>query len=425
MVTLEEWKNIRKLLDNGFSISQTAREFKRSLPTIYRLLKNNGPKNHRNDTNLPIPKKVINYTHYLHLRIKKGVTNVKKLYQELIEKGYKGSYSSLNRYINLFLESNKSKNYRPSIRFETKPGEQAQVDWGECGHIEVNSKRQKLYCFIYILGFSREAYVEFTIRQNLQTLQECHIHAFNKLGIPKTILYDNPKTIVLKRKQVLGNERIYYNLSFLDFAQFYNFQIKLSPVYWPRTKGKVESGVNYVKNNFMQGMESGRDFKTLEELNKMGQLWLDTIANTRKHGTTGERPTDRYLKEKTYLQFPQKSRPYPTSPFLVRNSTKDAWFQYKSNFYSVPSDFARRKLLVKEINKSGIQSLDIYFEDRIIASHILSSGRGKLIVNEEHLISEPILKGENIVATKIKDKLTIPTPQVVTRSMDYYKQLIK
>src|SRR5204862_98653 len=107
----------------------------------------------------------------------------------------------------------------------------------------------------------------FVVRQNQQTLQACHIHAFEKIGIPQIILYDNMKTVVLGRKKLAdGSKKIQYNPAFLDFARYYGFEVKACPPYWPRAKGKVESGVKYLKNNFMVGESFGKTFKSLDEL---------------------------------------------------------------------------------------------------------------------------------------------------------------
>ena len=274
MLTQEEYTEIQRLLNSGQSPSQISRNVNRSTTTIYRI---------RNQVHIPTrvtqlsSQKLSVFEKYLNKKIRKGFTNGVKLYTEIKEQGYNGSYASVNRFIH-----NRNIKYKPSIRFETEPGEQAQVDWGSCGKIDINGKIEKLYCFVYVLGYRRMTYVELTIKQNLYTLENCHIHAFEKLGIPKTIVYDNMKTVVIQREKLPDGKSIpRFNLAFHDFAQHYGFNIFLCPPYWPRAKGKVEANVKYVKNNFMKSMKFNKDFSSLEKLNKKTQLWLATTANMR------------------------------------------------------------------------------------------------------------------------------------------------
>lgn len=215
MIKSDQWNEVLKLLESSYSIPQISKQTNISTTTIYRLLHNGGTKI-LTDKALKIPKKLIIFENYLNLMIKKGITNAARLYSELKKIGYTGSYNSLNRYLN---KKFPNKNYRqankfpfrkkrsrsldkPSIRFETSPGKQGQVDWAYFGKIEINGRIERLYCFVYLLGWSRMRYIEFTIKQNLQTLLECHIHAFEKLGIPQEIIYDNIKAVVVGRIKI-------------------------------------------------------------------------------------------------------------------------------------------------------------------------------------------------------------------------------
>lgn len=361
-----------------------------------------------------------------------GVKNIYKLFLEVKSFGYSGSYASVYRYLKFKVKELEIKNYKPSIRFETGPGQQAQVDWGSFGKIEIDDKIERLYCFVYVLGYSRAMYIEFTIKQNLQTLEECHINAFEELGIPEIIVYDNMKTVVLSREKLPdGKVKPHLNPAFLDFAQFYGFKVHLCSPYWPRAKGKVESGVKYVRNNFMQGMKFGKSFKSLQELNFQALVWLKNVANLRNHGTTGEIPVERWQREKDFLHFPNDFPKYEISPTFSRSSTKDGLIRYKSNFYSIPVDFSRKKLFVKEINNNGLVLVGIYYQDKMIASHPISSEKGKWVINRDHFLREPSLvkdgqrkryKKQQIGLIK---KPVLSRQTVYTRGLNYYDQLLK
>lgn len=269
-------------------------------------------------------------------------------------------------------------------------------------------------------------YIEFVIKQCLPVFEQCHINAFEKLGIPKIILYDNIKTVILNREKLLsGEKKIHYNLAFLDFARYYGFEAKLCPPYWPRTKGKVEAGIKYIRKNFNTDITLKKSFSSLEELNKKANQWVDKIANFRAHRTTGEKPAERWLKEKPYLQILKDFPPYPVLPFIERASTKDGMVQYKTNFYSVPIQFARRKLLIKEGSKNGVNFIEIYHEDNFIAQHDLVRGKGNWIVKDCHLEkNSPNNKNQKVLkkqTRKVPNKLF---PEVSSRSLSYYDNFL-
>ncbi|KKQ09999.1 MAG: Transposase [Candidatus Daviesbacteria bacterium GW2011_GWB1_36_5] len=183
------------------------------------------------------------FRNYLILRIKKGVTNGKKLFHELQNQGFNGSYITLYRYLKEDLSDfwtkssckktfpyktqvklNRAKYKTARIIDKTEPGKQAQVDWAHFGEVTINHKAEKLYCFVYILSFSRAIYIEFTTTQKLSVFETCHINAFKALGIPEEIVYDNTKTVIISNKKLPdGTRKINFNLGFLDFANFYGF----------------------------------------------------------------------------------------------------------------------------------------------------------------------------------------------------------
>ncbi len=433
MIRQNEWAEINKPFSSGLSIPEVSEITGRTTTTLYRLKSLGGPKV-RQDGDFKRLKDLDRFQNYLNKRIKQGVINGKKLHLELENQGYKGSYGTLNRYLNLNLsdlrESHKRfspfkhlkrkslREYKRSIRFETEMGEQAQVDWGSFGKIVVNDRVEKLYAFVFILGYSRVPYIEFVIKQNLQTLIQCHINAFKALGITKEIVYDNMKTVVIRRERVpQGMGTIHYNPAFLDFARYYGFMVTACPPYWPRAKGKVEATVKYVRNSFMQGRKFGRDFFTLEELNIQVKKWVKDEANKRIHGTVGERPTDRFEEEKVFLKSIKEVFPYQVSSFTERRCTKDGMVNYKYNLYSVPDEFSRKRVFIKEFNENGLTFIEIYFEDKLIAKHILRIGRGNWALDEKHYIKKIF----NKKAKKFKKKTNIV---VDVRPLSYYDQLI-
>ncbi len=314
-----------------------------------------------------------------------------------------------------------------SKRVETAAGEQAQVDWGSFGTVLINGKREKLYGFFYILSFSRAIYVEFTIRQNQQTLQECHINAFKALGIPKVIRYDNMKTVVVSNHRMTGVEGrvVKYNEWFLDFAKYYKFTPEACPPYWPRAKGKVEATVKYIKSNFAPDASIRRKFVSLDHLNKEVQQWITNVAHRRIHKTTLATPESLFALEKPRLQHIDDLPPYLISPTETRRSTKDGMIAFKGNFYSVPMQFAGRKLSIREINNRGDKQICVYKDDQRVASHRVANTKGTWIVDEQHDLQE-VESGRKMIKS-VKQPRTINRRKytdVAARPLAYYDSLI-
>ncbi len=380
---------------------------------------------------------------YLISRIRKGVFNGQKLFLEITDQGFNGSYETLYRYLRGDLSNYWVKPYRKShfyhkrsainlsrykraIRFETDPGQQAQVDWGHFKTVILNGKKRKLYCFVFILGYSRATYIEFTTNESLTVFESCHINAFKKLGIPNSIVYDNTKTAILSNKKLPnGKRKICLNLNFFDFARYYGFEIVASPPYWPRNKGKVESSVKYVRNHFMQGVKFTKSISSLQEFNKQANDWIDQVANNRIHATTKEKPKDRWLKEKVYLRFPNNLPDYQISPLLVRFSTKDQFIQYKQNFYSVPKKYSWRKLFIGVMNLQGNKLVNIYFQNELIAQHNLCPDRGKSIENPAHFKPEVQSLSKESKTNVNQGHIWKNYSEIPVRPFEYYDQLLK
>ena len=182
---------------------------------------------------------------YIRHRLESFDLPASVLHRELVEKGYQGGLTILRTFVRpLKAEFTR----RVTERFETRPGQQAQLDWGECGQIEVDGQRKTLYVFVLVLGYSRMLYAQFTPSTKLPVLLRCLQQGLAVLGIPREILVDNMKQAVDQHDVHTGVVR--WNATFLAFAQHYGFLPVACPPYWPRVKGKVERGVGYIKSSF-------------------------------------------------------------------------------------------------------------------------------------------------------------------------------
>ncbi|MHB0970427.1 MAG: IS21 family transposase [Thermoanaerobaculia bacterium] len=180
--------------------------------------------------------------------------NAMVLYRELQDAGYEGSPRSVRRFVGRLREA-----ARPevaTVRFETGPGEQAQVDWGMIG-VWIGEVRIKVHLFVMVLGFSRRIFVRAYEHERLSNLLDGHAAAFAHFGgRTSTLLYDNPRTIVLSKDEANGT--VEWNRRFKDRMDFYGAEVKLCRYYRAQTKGKVESGVKYVKRWSVGGSPATR-----------------------------------------------------------------------------------------------------------------------------------------------------------------------
>jgi transposase len=424
MLTPGQQEAIQKLLQSEKSVSHVAKQLGFSPATVLRYRNLWNQSNEVQVSPGSVPEKIVAFQGYIERRLKEKRQNITSLFQDLREKGYEGSYSLLYSYIKS-TAAFKVKNYKPAVRVETEPGEQAQVDWGSFGKIRIGDRLEKLYAFVYVLSYSRVVYVEFVIRQNLHTLQNCHIRAFDRLGIPNKIRYDNMKTVILGRKKLSdGTQKLNLNPAFKDFAAYYGFEPELCPPYWPRAKGKVEAGVKYLRNNFVQGESFRKDLTTLDDLNRRIEQWLKTRANSRMHGTTREKPEERWVKEKPFLRFPDGLPIYNTTPLVTRWSTKDRQVQYKTNSYSVPKEFAQKNLTLRETSDHGLAHLEIYYKNQLIARHELHLGQGKWVIDDRHMVDPPtspeVKQEERTEELTERTRPNLPEVQVMVRDLNYY-----
>ena len=362
---------IHTMAERGATISAIARAVGADRKTVRRALRE-GPQDAQPAGRPPRPSLLDPYKDFIKARLEVADFTAQRLLQDIRAEGYRGSYNLVKRFVAPLREE---KRHRAVLRFETLPGLQAQVDWaGGFGTIEVDGKLKHLSCFSMILGYSRYQYVEFTLSRNLSAFLACHVRAFEYFrGVPAEVLYDNLKTAVVSH---VGGV-VEWLPRFADFAACYGFTPRACRPYRAQTKGKVERPFPYIRSNFFLG----RHFRDLADLNAQTRAWLDGTANLRVHGTTGERPLDRFEKERPSLRpLPQKA--FATAETVFRSSTRDCLISYGGNFYSVPHRHAARRGLRVEVEADA---LSIYWREEMIARHALCQGKRRRIIDPAHL----------------------------------------
>jgi transposase len=416
MLKVENRFMIKDLHRRGLAISDIARITGYDRKTIRAIL--NGPVSPPPQKRQARAKKLDAFVPYLERRIEEGVLNGNKLLEEIQRQGYQGGKSLVKNFLQPYREARRQE---ATVRFETLPGEQAQVDWGHFGFIEHYGRHRRLYAFVMTLGWSRASYLEFTISADAAWWLRCHVHAFRYFGgAPRVVLHDNLKTAVLDRD---ADGTIHWNPRYLDFADYYGFTPKACRPYRAQTKGKVESGIRYVRGNFWPGLK----FVDLADLNRQALDWLDFTANVRIHGTTGEVPFDRLPLEQ--LQSLVGKPGYDTSLIVFRRSTKDCFVSYDGNYYSIPSDYARKALKLKETEEGQLIVLNV--QDDEIARHRVLNGHNQRITVAAHYDkirsgSRPARRPVAIQVPPPEGLADLPAaPEVEARPLVWYDQLLE
>lgn len=286
---------------------------------------------------------------------------------ELLQcQGFTGSYDVVQRYVKSVKEHRDRVAY---VRFETMPGQQAQVDFADFQIIEADGRTQTVYCFIMTLGFSRHMYIEFIEQCTMTNFLACHQHAFGFFGgIPAEILYDNMKNVVIKR--LVGT--VQWNKEFESFALHYGFKPLVTPPYSPWAKGKVERPIHYVRERFWRGYV----FNDIPQANGDVRQWINTIASQRVHGTTKEKVCDRFDRERPHLSS-LPHQPYDISEKVYRQVYKDCQISFGGNRYVVPHEHVGQKVLLKI--RDGL--LRIFSDDQMIAVYRIPPEKGQTLAD--------------------------------------------
>ena len=363
--------DIQELHQEGNSIRAIARETGHSRNTVRRVLRGE----HALQQSKPVQRKASaskldDYKDYVKRRFEESQLSAVRLLEEIEPMGYTGSLATLRRYLQTLKPALK-RQQKLTTRFETPPGKQAQVDWAYCGRFPgADGKTVPVYAFVMVLGFSRMLFVRFTTSMKMPHLLACHQRAFEALGgWTEQVLYDNMKQVKISRSE--------WNEELLDFCGHYGITPKTHQPYRPRTKGKVERAVDYVKDNFL----AGRSFNGLDELNAQASHWLEHTANVRLHGTTGKQPIELFEQEKTALTPISAMPVYPLTRPVTRKVDYESMIRFDRSRYSVPPQYAGQTVSVQA--QAG--QIQVQLGDTIIAEHAQAVRPGQCITDKEHL----------------------------------------
>ena len=307
-----------------------------------------------------------------------------------------------------------------TVRFETPPGRQMQIDFGE-RFIEIGGIRTKVYLFVATLGYSRRVHVRAFTHERQKSWFDGLESAFTAFGgVTEDVLIDNARALVDDHDR--QTREVTFNARFKAFAKHWGFTPKACAPYRARTKGKTENGVGYVKKNAI----AGRSFESFAALEAHLEQWTREIADVRVHGTTGEAPRERFdARERAALKSIDGTGPFETMRELRRTVTNDCAVEVDTNFYSVPWKLIGQAVLVLvsagrvRVEHGGI----------VVADHARAPGKRERIRNDAHL--EGIGKAHRVRPISIDPASDDPAaslpkvlpPSALQRSLGDYEAL--
>lgn len=404
-----EWEVIRAMADAGQSGRAIARELGLDVKTVRKWLK----KEFRRQERRSPAKAIDGFVERIARRGPEVGFNGKVILRELKAEGYEGSYAALARHLQPLRAAWRAA-IAPSVRYETGPGQQAQVDWGSM-EVWLGAEAKRCHFFVMILGYSRRVFAIAYLNEKLDSLLDAHAKAFAHFGgRTREILYDNPRTIVLRKDEASGV--VEWNRSFKDRMDYYGVKVRLCRYYRAQTKGKVESGIKYVKRNAL----AGRRFRDLEELNEWLLEWCMTIADQRVHGTTHELPAARFDRDEAAVLIAVDGRVPVLERVVTRIVPKDAYVAVEANRYPVPLEWVGQTVTVR-IEPSEIL---IHFKAeasvcymRLKGEHQVASWQGPPRIWER---KQTLSRGG---APQFDPAYYVPLGEVESRSLEAYAML--
>lgn len=363
MTTLEEVVDIRALSRQGISQRQIAKRLGISRPTVRKYLEHPEALELGMHTRRRVSK-LDPYREHIEAWLKQdGAYKATLIYDRLQAIGFTGSYDIVKRVVKEMKEETQRVAY---MRFESEPGRQAQVDFGEFSVELPDGSIRKYYLFAMILGYSRRIYGELIEHCDMPAFLDCHMRAFTAFGgIPGEILYDRMKNVYVGK--ISGKTR--FNATMHGFAVHYGFQPRVAPAYAAWVKGKIERPFSFIREGFWRGY----GFISLEAANRDLAAWLEAKA-MRVHGTTHETVSLRFERERPFLRL------IPTPPFdpsyrVYRKVHKDCTVRFEGNSYVVPHTLVGKAVILRV--KDG--KMRVIFDDRLIVTYAMPEGRGHLV----------------------------------------------
>jgi transposase len=393
MVLPAEVENILALHQAGWPVKAIVRELGFSRNTVRRYIAAGGFVEYKNPERAGV---LDGLGGWLEERFHRHRGNAEVVRQELqSEKGIEVSLRTVERAVTTWRQDLAVRGLA-TVRYETKPGDQAQIDFGE-KEVLIAGEPTKVHLFVLILGYSRRIYVEAFPDQKLSSWLLGTEKAFRRFGgVTRTVLTDNAKALVTRHD--IQSREVIYSPAFLAFSRHWGFEPRSCSPYRARTKGKVESAVGYVKHNAL----AGREFASWQTLEAHLEVWMDQIADRRVIQELEATPLERFEREASTLG-PLGGRPnFLQERELVRKVHPDLCVEVDTNHYSVPWKHIGESVSVV-LSKGQVL---IRYAGREIARHEQSTGRGTRIIDPQHYDGLTLPAAPRVIAGELQRPLS-------------------
>jgi transposase len=411
VISKERWEQMRRMRALGQSVSQIARTAGLDRKTVRNGLRKSEWMPYRRT---PVAETLLAaHQGWLVERAPAVNYSARILFQELrATRGYPGGYDTVRNAVRP-LRREAAAASLTQCRFETEPGEQGQVDWGQV-RVQFATGPATVHVFVMTLGYSRRAWAEGYENERMSSLLAAHEHAFTHFGgRPEELLYDRMRTVTMEP----GAAKPKWNPTFESFFRHWGFEPRLCRAYRAQTKGKVESGVKYVKRNFIPG----RGFADLADFNDQLVAWLAEVADVRVHGTTHERPIDRFAREADVLVRTLDQPSFFQALRRERVVADDWLIAIDANRYSVPWRLIGKTVSVVRVGARW----QISHGGEVVAEHPVLTGRHQVQVDPAH--------GPGAVARNARTRFSAPASvgaanevqAVEVRDLEVYEQLLE
>lgn len=370
MVGRERWEEIRRLHTEGVPVAEIGRRLDLDRKTVRRWVRQEDWRPYRRGAKAETI--LSRHAEFLRRRAPQVRFSARILFQELRRShGFTGSYESVKLFVRP-LRAEAATADLTQCRFETAPGVQSQIDWGQA-RVHFRSRPVEMHVFVLTLGYSRRSFYDACPDERLAQFLDAHERAFEHFGgHTREHLYDRPRTVC----SGADGGKVVWNSTFKAFADYWGFEPRVCRPYRAQTKGKVESGVKYFRRNFLPG----RSFVDHEDFRDQLAEWTTTIADLRLHGTTHERPIDRFERERDALTT-RGSRPsFQLEAPRSRIVASDYLVSVDTNRYSVP--FRLIGQVVDVLQRAD--EVRILHDGRVVAVHPALAGHHQLRIDPAH-----------------------------------------
>lgn len=372
MLQAEEVAAMLRLHGLGWGAKRLAREFGCARNTVRRYIRKGGPASFRR----PVRKTAFDGLEgWLRERFFRHGGNADVIRQELAsEHGIVIGLRSVELQVQKWRRELKAQQ-RATVRFETPPGKQLQIDFGDT-KVWIAEEPVKIHLFVATLGYSRRLYIRPSLRERQADWFAGMEGAFLRFGgVPAEVLLDNARALV--EHHDAATREVRFNSRLHAFARYWGFTPRACAPYRARTKGKDERGVGYVKKNAI----AGRRFASWAVFEAHLDRWAREVADVRVHGTTGVPPAERFAEEESALRPLGGRAPFGQLRDLVRKVQADCAIDLDTNSYSAPW------WLIGESVQVVVQGgrVIVRHAGAVVADHPFCEGRRQRIVDRAHL----------------------------------------